>query len=466
MSKEPEQAPRRTSSLVLQTNPALLEAYDSLSDGGISSLPTPRLGSDDTNVFEAFTGAVASGSPIQRLPSQRRGFTGFAVPLVAVDAPVLKPPPLQEVVIPKRGENLSRQLSNSVRLHREKPAQVPDRFQDVRDVYMAYDPAMHKTTWDRVKALGKGSFAQVILATPTLSQVKPGLEARARKTLVAVKITTLGADPAEKQQIEEALRRDVALVKQLAHPCLISIIAFNIDSVRALVVLPYCRGGDMFELVAHHIPLHPKLLSRLMFDIVSAVAYMHSKNVVHRDIKLENVLISLNPDELLRIPDYAADPRPLAIVTDLGLARSIDPDSPMLTTRCGSEDYVPPEIILSHPYDGRQTDAWAIGVLLYAALEGRLPFDAPPRTHSQISARARVVKTAHRIARNEWAWYKLKNSPPEYDDLKALVGLCLRKITKDRISTSEMLKLPWLQSAGPDNYTTDQQNPVDLFQQT
>jgi protein-serine/threonine kinase len=71
-----------------------------------------------------------------------------------------------------------------------------------------------------------------------------------------------------------------------------------------------------------------------------------------------------------------------------------------LTTRCGSTDYAAPEIMLGQPYDGRKTDAWALGVILYCLLESRLPFDPPPEAR-------RAGKVAHRIAMGQWKWYRL-----------------------------------------------------------
>ena len=70
--------------------------------------------------------------------------------------------------------------------------------------------------------------------------------------------------------------------------------------------------------------------------------------------------------------------RPKVKLTDFGLAKVIEPDAPLLTTRCGSEDYAAPEIILGQAYDGREADIWSLGVVLYALLVGFLPFNMRP----------------------------------------------------------------------------------------
>lgn len=84
-----------------------------------------------------------------------------------------------------------------------------------------------------------------------------------------------------------------------------------------------------------------------------------------------------SPDVLLE-PRNGAPLRPRVKLTDFGLAKVIEQGSPLLTTRCGSEDYAAPEIILGQPYDGRQADIWSLGVVLYALLVGFLPFNMRP----------------------------------------------------------------------------------------
>ena len=78
-----------------------------------------------------------------------------------------------------------------------------------------------------------------------------------------------------------------------------------------------------------------------------------------------------------------SDPSPLVKLTDFGLSRFIDPASPLLTTRCGSESYAAPELVTGRPYDGRDTDAWACGIVLYALATRRLPFDSPDLAHEE-----------------------------------------------------------------------------------
>ncbi|ETW85159.1 hypothetical protein HETIRDRAFT_244249, partial [Heterobasidion irregulare TC 32-1] len=110
---------------------------------------------------------------------------------------------------------------------------------------------------------------------------------------------------------------------------------------------------------------------RIWAELVGVVGWMHQRGVVHRDLKLENILLTTNP--LLPpapAPAPASAVAPLVKLTDFGLARAIDPRDPWLTTRCGSESYAAPELLAAGTYggtyDGRETDAWALGVVLFA----------------------------------------------------------------------------------------------------
>lgn len=121
---------------------------------------------------------------------------------------------------------------------------------------------------------------------------------------------------------------------------------------------------------------------------------------------LLNVTISSLPD------DPTHYPFPLVTLTDLGLSKRIPPPpaSPLLTHPCGSVDYAAPEVLLGQPYDGRSTDAWALGVLLYALMEGKLPFDAVPR-----GKRRGTGNVKHRIARCEWLWCDYGDEHGDWD---------------------------------------------------
>lgn len=155
----------------------------------------------------------------------------------------------------------------------------------------------------------------------------------------------------------------------------------------------------------------------------------------------------MNVPPTVLLPTYLKTPQtystPLVTLTDLGLSRRIDPANPLLTTRCGSEDYAAPEILLGQPYDGRATDAWALGVLLYALMEGRLPFDAPPNAR-------RPGRVGHRVARCEWIWVRFGdvdgewNGPPAWEAPRKVVESLLKKISRGRAKMEDLEANGWV----------------------
>ncbi|KAL7776450.1 hypothetical protein CFE70_006866 [Pyrenophora teres f. teres 0-1] len=245
-------------------------------------------------------------------------------------------------------------------------------------------PDKTKKLWRPIRQLGQGTFSKVYLATCEATKAKDPLDEKSLdpRKLAAIKVVEHGpAGGADEERVELSLKREVEMLRSVSHPSLVHLQAFDHDDAQALIVLTYCPGGDLFDVASdHRDKLTVGIVHRIFAEMVSAVRYLHDKLIVHRDIKLENVLLNIPVSTVPLLNHPQSHPHALATLTDLGLSRRIPapPESPLLTTRCGSEDYAAPEILLGQPYDGRATDAWALGVLLYALMEGRLPFDPPP----------------------------------------------------------------------------------------
>ena len=120
------------------------------------------------------------------------------------------------------------------------------------------------------------------------------------------------------------------------------------------IVQELCTGGDLFDMINMRGPLSEHDSRAMFLELASAVAYCHELKISHRDLKAENILF---------------DSRGNLKLADFGLCQ-IMKDGSALKTRCGSPDYVAPEIILNLPYDGAKVDAWSCGVLLYIMLFG------------------------------------------------------------------------------------------------
>lgn len=302
----------------------------------------------------------------------------------------------------------------------------------------------HALQWRKVRQIGVGNFSDVYLYE-SVNQTATHLQKVAVKHVKYPEALVQSSSPKSPRfrellsRLESSLTREIEALSGIWHPCIIHLHAINdltfLNSPRPLssrdltrglppcdMIMSYCAGGDLFELASQN-TLPEWLLRRIFAELTLGVKYLHENLIVHRDLKLENVLIKFPLDDILAMHEQRELLLDQHIVelADFGLCRRIEPDE-MCTTRCGSEDYVSPEILMGVPYDGRLSDSWAMGVILYALLEDRLPFDPLPTAAP--GKRQRRSSTAHRISRFEWRWIKMAES--EYP-AKEIVENCLTR---------------------------------------
>ncbi|KZO95118.1 kinase-like protein [Calocera viscosa TUFC12733] len=207
--------------------------------------------------------------------------------------------------------------------------------------------------------------------------------------------------------------REVEVLRHISHPSIVSYLHSFTTPTHHCLVLEYLAGGELFSLLDNddrYGRMTEPLVRRMFGELARAVGWMHGVALVHRDIKLENILLTCDPFSPPSYPSFASLPTPLLKLSDFGLSRFIDPSSPLLQTRCGSESYAAPEIVMGQKYDGRQTDAWACGVVLYALATRVLPFDAGggEGQMGNTAAQGREGRKAllFRIAKGDYTWPK------------------------------------------------------------
>ncbi|OHS92893.1 hypothetical protein TRFO_40797 [Tritrichomonas foetus] len=194
-----------------------------------------------------------------------------------------------------------------------------------------------------------------IIGDGTFSTVKLGVQIFTNQP-VAVKIISKSS-LTEQSQIDR-LHERINVIQRLDHPGIIKLIEVIEDETAYYIVLEYCGGGELFDFIIARTRVEEPLAKRFFKQIVLAVGYCHSQNVIHRDLKPENLLLTENNTVKL---------------IDFGLCNT-HADQP-LHDRCGSACYIAPEALTTSEYFGIPADIWALGVILYALVDGSLPWN-------------------------------------------------------------------------------------------
>ncbi|NXO51327.1 NUAK2 kinase, partial [Aramus guarauna] len=174
-----------------------------------------------------------------------------------------------------------------------------------------------------------------------------------------VAIKSIRKDKIKDEQDLVHIRREIEIMSSLNHPHIISVHEVFENSSKIVIVMEYASKGDLYDYISERQRLTEQEARHFFRQVVSAVYYCHKNGIVHRDLKLENILLDANGN--IKIADF-------------GLSNVYQQDK-LLQTYCGSPLYASPEIINGRPYKGPEVDSWSLGVLLYILVHGTMPFD-------------------------------------------------------------------------------------------
>lgn len=147
------------------------------------------------------------------------------------------------------------------------------------------------------------------------------------------------------------IQRETALMRLLDHPNLLKLVEICESPRHLYIVTEYAGHGELFDFLVARNKLPVDLAMKFFRQIIYGLDFLHHHMICHRDLKPENILLDDNDD--IKIADF-------------GYARWMARDPTQ--TSCGSPHYAAPEIIKGDPYDGRKSDMWSCGVILYALL--------------------------------------------------------------------------------------------------
>ncbi|KAH7389183.1 hypothetical protein BKA64DRAFT_132876 [Cadophora sp. MPI-SDFR-AT-0126] len=232
--------------------------------------------------------------------------------------------------------------------------------------------------------LGEGEFGKVKMGWKQEGGVQVAIK--------LIRRDSVGTNPTRLAKIY----REIAILREISHPNIVRLHEMVETEKQIGIILEYASGGELFDYILNHRYLKDNAARRLFAQLVSGVGYLHKKGIVHRDLKLENLLLDRNRN---------------IIITDFGFANTFNPDDELgdeieynlssrdfvkrmeldkilpgghrrgdlMQTSCGSPCYAAPELVVSDSlYTGRKVDVWSCGVILYAMLAGYLPFDDDP----------------------------------------------------------------------------------------
>ncbi|SGZ57643.1 CIC11C00000004586 [Sungouiella intermedia] len=231
-----------------------------------------------------------------------------------------------------------------------------------------------------IEEIGEGAFGKVYLAQHLILN-----------TLVVLKCGAVD-DP--------NIVREIYYHRQLRHKNIVKLYEVIKTETHLWMALEYCEGLELFYYIYEKRRLNIDVCRHLFYQIVDGIKYVHSLNLSHRDLKLENILL--------------ADKRKTVIkLTDFGFVREFNPNKrQFLSTVCGTTAYMAPEVLKNEKYSGFAVDIWSLGVILYAMVYGELPFDEDDDLRNK---------------------YKIINEEPVYNDTVApdIIHLLKRMLNKD-----------------------------------
>ncbi|KAH1162432.1 hypothetical protein GLYMA_01G099600v4 [Glycine max] len=235
-------------------------------------------------------------------------------------------------------------------------------------------------------------------------------------TEVAIKeIATLRLN----KKLQESLMSEIFILKRINHPNIISLHdIINQVPGKIHLVLEYCKGGDLSLYIQRHGRVPEATAKHFMQQLAAGLQVLRDNNLIHRDLKPQNLLLSRN------------DEKSVLKIADFGFARSLQPRG-LAETLCGSPLYMAPEIMQLQKYDAK-ADLWSVGAILFQLVTGRTPFTG----NNQIQLLQNIMKSTELQFPSD--------SPSLSFECKDLCQKMLRRNPVERLTFEEFFNHPFL----------------------
>ena len=258
-----------------------------------------------------------------------------------------------------------------------------------------------------ISRLGDGSYGTVYLAMNLFT-----------RTNVAMK----KINKVKENEIDEMeIKNEIDILKKLDHPNIVKILEFYSTEKAYYIITDYCSCGELYNQIKHQYTENQ--LAVLFYQLFSGLCYLHANNIVHRDLKLENILIS----EIERDKETNKNLFWIKII-DFGTAKIFEKNKSEKAV-VGSSYYIAPEVLQKHYNE--KCDTWSAGVILYMLIVGRAPFDGKDDDEIIENISKGEFNSKHR---------KLVSASNEVQDL---VKKLLEVDPVRRLSAAQALKHPW-----------------------
>ncbi|WBW72354.1 serine/threonine protein kinase Ppk25 [Schizosaccharomyces osmophilus] len=268
-------------------------------------------------------------------------------------------------------------------------------------------PGRRIGNWIIKRTIGSGSMGKVKLAIHTITGEKAAMK--------MIPIT-----PANTKQTVR-IQREALLGRVLRHPNICPVVETIKTPTCTYILFEYIGGGQLLEYILANGRLDEGIARLFMIQLLDALRYLHQNLIVHRDLKIENILLT-------------EDLRQVKLI-DFGLSNFYS-QTDLLQTYCGSLYFAAPELLDAVPYTGPEVDVWSLGVVLYVMVCGRVPFDdvSVPMLHSKIKSG--------------------KIEFPSYlsSECRVLMSAMLNVDPKKRIPLEQTSRFPWFKQSSFCNY--------------